>query len=319
MHKIALSIDELIGSTPMLRLCSIEKELGLCARLYAKLEFFNPGGSIKDRVALNLINEAEKEGSLTPGGTIIEPTSGNTGIGLALVGVRRGYKVIIVMPDSASRERIEIIKGLGAKVVLTEESKGMIGAIEKAKELKSSIQKSFIPDQFSNTANPNAHVTTTAEEISSALDGKVDILVSGVGTGGTLTGIAQVLKKKSKNTRIVAVEPQLSPIISAKLGYADISQAKSPIPHKIQGIGAGFIPKVLNTELIDEVIIVSDEDAIKYARLLACSQGVLAGISSGAALAGAIGIAKREENTHKNIVIILPDGAERYLSQGIYD
>lgn len=308
MEKIYTSAEELIGNTPTVRLCRIERELELSAELYAKLEMKNPGGSVKDRAALSVIEEAERDGRLCRGGVIIEPTSGNFGIALALVGLGRGYRVIAVMPSSASRERIELLSALGAEIVLTDGKDGMRGAIKRATELKDSISGSFMPDQFSNFAPVKFHFNTTAEEIIRDMDGAPDIFVCGVGSGATLSGVGARLKKKNEKTRIVAVEPSSSAVISG--GRAGI--------HRIQGLGAGFLPRVLDLSLIDRVIGVSDGEALDGARLAAGREGILCGISSGAAIHAMIGLAKEDENRGKRLLAILPDGAERYLSSGIY-
>ena len=304
MAKIFTSAEQLIGHTPLLELNGLERELGLRARLLAKLEYMNPCGSVKDRVALNMIDDAEKRGLISPGATLIEPTSGNTGIGLAMVGVLRGYKVKIIMPETMSVERQKLIKAYGAEVILTPGRLGMTGAIEKAEELAGSILNSFIPSQFENPANPAAHENTTGPEIWEDTDGNVDIFVASVGTGGTLTGTGRYLKKKDPSIAVVAVEPAASPVLSA--GIAG--------PHKIQGIGAGFVPKVLDIGLYDGVMAVRDEDAFETARLISRLDGVFVGISSGAAAHAAIELAGRHENAGKTIVVILPDGGTRYLS-----
>ena len=304
MSKIYKSALELIGNTPLIELCGVEKEEALCARLLAKLEFLNPGGSVKDRAALNMIVDAEKRGLIKRGSVIIEPTSGNTGIGLALIGALRGYRVIIVMPDSMSPERRKLIKAYGAEVVLTEGRRGMTGAIEKAEELAGSIKNSFIPLQFENPANPQAHMLSTGPEIWRDTEGKVDIFVAGVGTGGTLTGVGRYLKERNPAVAVVGVEPASSPVLSA--GVAG--------PHGIQGIGAGFVPKALDIGVYDGVIPVRDEDAFAMARLIARRDGIFVGISSGAAAWAAAELAKRPENRGKNIVVLLPDGGGRYLS-----
>ena len=309
MSKIYKSVDQLIGKTPLLELTNIEKELELNARILAKIEYFNPAGSVKDRVALSMINEAEKSGVLKNGSVIIEPTSGNTGIGLASVAAARGYKVIIVMPDSMSKERRILMKAYGAELVLTDGSKGMKGAIEKAKELEKEIPNSFIAGQFDNPANPKAHFETTGPEIYEDTDGELDLFVCGVGTGGTITGVGEYLKSKNKRIKIVAVEPESSPVLS---------KGKSG-PHKIQGIGAGFVPNVLNTKIYDDIITVSNEDAFRAGRLVGKKEGFLVGISSGAALYAAIELAKREENKNKTIVVLLPDTGDRYLSTELYE
>jgi len=302
--NIYTSADQLIGKTPMLELCNIEKHFNLDAKIIAKVEFFNPGGSVKDRVAKMMLDVAEKEGKLTADSVIIEPTSGNTGIGLSAVAAARGYKVIIVMPETMSVERRQIMKAYGAELVLTDGSKGMSGAIEKAKQLEKEIPNSFIAGQFENPANPKAHKETTAVEIFEDTQGKIDIFVTGVGTGGTITGIGEYLKEKNPDIKIVAVEPDTSAVLSGE-------QAG---PHKLQGIGAGFIPEVLNTKVIDEIITVSAENAFDTGRLIGKKEGILVGISSGAAAYAAIQLAEREENKGKNIVVLLPDTGDRYLS-----
>ena len=298
----------LIGDTPLLRLCNIEKKHDLKARIYAKLEYLNPAGSIKDRAALHMLNVAEREGKLTPDTVIIEPTSGNTGIGLSSVAASRGYTVIIVMPDTMSVERINTMRAYGATVVLTDGKKGMAGAIERAHELSREYKNSFIPDQFENPANAEAHFLTTGPEIWRDTDGELDFLVSAVGTGGTVTGTARYLKSKNENIKVVAVEPSSSPVLSGG----------SPSPHKIQGIGAGFVPGVLDTSVYDEVITVTDDSAFALAREVGRCEGILVGISSGAALFGAIELAKREENEDKDIVVIFPDTGDRYLSTELF-
>lgn len=307
--KIYQSADELIGKTPLLELKKTEKKFNLNARLLAKLEYFNLTGSVKDRVAKEMLDDAESRGVLRENTVIIEPTSGNTGIGLAAVGAARGYKVMIVMPDTMSAERRKLMKAYGAELVLTDGKKGMKGAIEKAEELAKEIPDSFIAGQFVNPANPEAHRKTTAEEIWEDTDGAVDIFVAGVGTGGTVTGVGEVLKKKKPGVYVAAVEPAASPVLSeGKAG-----------PHTIQGIGAGFVPKVLNTGVYDEVVPVSGDDAFAFARMMGKTEGVLVGISSGAALAAAIRIAQRKENEGKTIVALLPDGGDRYLSTALYE
>lgn len=307
--KIYQSADELIGKTPLLELKKTEKKFNLNARLLAKLEYFNLTGSVKDRVAKEMLDDAERRGVLRENTVIIEPTSGNTGIGLASVGAARGYKVMIVMPDTMSAERRKLMKAYGAELVLTDGKKGMKGAIEKAEELAKEIPDSFIAGQFVNPANPEAHRKTTAEEIWEDTDGAVDIFVAGVGTGGTVTGVGEVLKKKKPGVYVAAVEPAASPVLSeGKAG-----------PHTIQGIGAGFVPKVLNTGVYDEVVPVSGDDAFAFARMMGKTEGVLVGISSGAALAAAIRIAQRKENEGKTIVALLPDGGDRYLSTALYE
>lgn len=302
------SAAELVGNTPMIEALNLEKQLGLGAKLFAKLEYFNPSGSVKDRIAKSIIEEAEKNGSLKPGSVIIEPTSGNTGIGIASVAAAKGYRAIIVMPDTMSIERINIIKAYGAEIVLTDGSLGMKGAIEKAEELRRENEGSIIAGQFTNPVNPLTHEKTTGPEIFEDLGGKVDIFVAGVGTGGTLSGCARFLKKKNPETVIVAVEPASSPVIS---------QGKAG-SHGIQGIGAGFIPETLDVSLIDEVITVEDKSAIDTAKLFSKAEGVLVGISSGAALFGATELAKKEENAGKNIAVILPDGGDRYFSTELF-
>lgn len=307
--KIYQSADELIGRTPLLELKKTEKKFNLNARLLAKLEYFNLTGSVKDRVAKEMLDDAERRGVLRENTVIIEPTSGNTGIGLAAVGAARGYKVMIVMPDTMSAERRKLMKAYGAELVLTDGKKGMKGAIEKAEELAKEIPDSFIAGQFVNPANPEAHRKTTAEEIWEDTDGAVDIFVAGVGTGGTVTGVGEVLKKKKPGVYVAAVEPAASPVLSeGKAGS-----------HTIQGIGAGFVPKVLNTGVYDEVVPVSGDDAFAFARMMGKTEGVLVGISSGAALAAAIRIAQRKENEGKTIVALLPDGGDRYLSTALYE
>lgn len=309
MPNIYQSVDGLIGNTPLLELGNIEKQLKLKANLIAKLEYFNPAGSVKDRVALSMINDAEKRGLLKEGSVIIEPTSGNTGIGLASVSAARGYRLIIVMPDTMSMERRQLMTAYGAELVLSDGSKGMSGAIAKAKELAEKIDGSFIAGQFVNPANPTAHIETTGPEIYEDTDGEVDIFVAGVGTGGTVTGVGKYLKSKKPDVRIVAVEPQSSPVLSGGKSGA----------HKIQGIGAGFVPDVLDTSVYDEIIPVSNDAAYEAARLIGKREGVLVGISSGAALSAAIEIAQREENKGKNIVVLLPDTGDRYLSTGLFE
>ncbi len=307
--KFFSSVEQLIGNTPLLELCNIEKELNLTAKLFAKIEFLNPGGSVKDRAALEMINDAENKGTLKPDSVIIEPTSGNTGIGLALIAAARGYRTIIVMPDSMSIERRKLMSAYGAELVLTDGKKGMNGAIEKALELADTIPNSFIPRQFTNLANARAHYNTTGPEIYTALDGKVDVFVAGVGTGGTITGTGEYLKEKNKNIKIVAVEPYDSPVLSKGTSGA----------HKIQGIGAGFIPDILNTKIYDEIFTATTENAFEATRLIGKKEGVLVGISSGAALFAAIELAKRPENVGKNIVVLLPDTGDRYLSTPLFD
>ena len=308
MARIYTSADQLIGHTPLLELKGIEKELGLKARILAKLEYFNPAGSVKDRIAKAMIDEAEARGLLVPGSVIIEPTSGNTGIGLAAVAAARGYRIIIVMPETMSVERRQLMRAYGAELVLTEGAKGMKGAIAKAEELAREIPHSFIPGQFVNPANPAAHRATTGPEIWEDTDGQVDIFVAGVGTGGTITGVGEFLKGEKPEIRVIAVEPKDSPVLSeGKEG-----------PHKIQGIGAGFVPQVLNTGVYDEIIPVSNEDAFATGRLIGRREGVLVGISSGAATFAAIELARREENAGKTIVVLLPDTGDRYLSTPLF-
>ncbi len=308
MSKIYTSADQLIGKTPLLELTHIEKKYGLKAKILAKLEYFNPAGSVKDRIAKAMIDEAEAAGKLVPGSVIIEPTSGNTGIGLASVAAARGYRIIIVMPETMSVERRQLMKAYGAELVLSDGTKGMKGAIAKANELAAEIPNSFIPGQFVNPANPAAHRATTGPEIYEDTDGKVDIFVAGVGTGGTITGVGEYLKSKNPNVKVVAVEPSSSPVLSE--GIAG--------PHKIQGIGAGFVPDVLNTKVYDEIIPVTNEDAFETGRLIGRNEGVLVGISSGAAVYAAIELAKRPENEGKNIVVLLPDTGDRYLSTPLF-
>ena len=309
MSKIYTSVDQLIGGTPLLELCNLEKRLGLKAKVLAKLEYLNPAGSAKDRIGLAMINAAEREGRLRPGSVIIEPTSGNTGIGLASVAAARGYRVIIVMPETMSVERRILMKAYGAELVLTEGTKGMTGAIEKAEELAASIPGSFIPGQFVNPVNAEAHYQTTGPEIWRDTDGKVDLFVAGVGTGGTITGTGRYLKEQNPAVRVVAVEPKTSAVLSG--GKAG--------PHGLQGIGAGFVPEVLDTGVYDEIIPVENEEAYAAGRLLGKCEGVVVGISSGAALHAAIELAKREENAGKTIVVLLPDTGDRYLSTPLFE
>ena len=308
MSNIYTSADQLIGKTPLLELCNIERSLSLKAKVVAKLEYLNPAGSVKDRVAKAMLDDAEKSGKLTKDSVIIEPTSGNTGIGLASVAAARGYRIIIVMPDTMSVERRQLMTAYGAELVLSDGAKGMKGAIEKAEELASEIPNSFIPGQFVNPANSKAHRETTGPEIYDDTDGKVDIFVAGVGTGGTLTGTGEYLKSKDPNIKIVAVEPASSAFLSTGVAGA----------HQIQGIGAGFVPEVLNTEIYDRIIAVSDEDAFETGRMIGKKEGVLVGISSGAAAYAAIELAKLPENEGKTIVVLLPDTGDRYLSRAMF-
>lgn len=308
MSKIYTSADQIIGKTPLLELTHIEKKYGLKAKVLAKLEYFNPAGSVKDRVARAMIDDAEKSGKLTPDSVIIEPTSGNTGIGLAAVAAARGYRIIIVMPETMSVERRQLMKAYGAELVLTEGAKGMKGAIAKAEELSKEILNSFVAGQFVNPANPKAHFETTGPEIFEDTDGEVDIFVAGVGTGGTVTGVGKYLKSKKPQVKVVAVEPASSAVLSGKPSGA----------HKIQGIGAGFVPEVLDTEIYDEILPVENEDAFAFGREMGKTEGVLVGISSGAALYAAVELAKREENAGKTIVVLLPDTGDRYLSTPLF-
>lgn len=308
MAKIYKGLTELIGGTPLLELVNYNRNHDLPAQILAKLEYFNPAGSVKDRVAKAMIEDAESKGILTPDSVIIEPTSGNTGIGLAAVAAARGYRAILTMPETMSIERRNLLKAYGAEIVLTEGAKGMKGAIEKAEELSKTIPNSFIPGQFVNPANPTAHIHTTGPEIWEDTEGKVDIFVAGVGTGGTITGVGQYLKEKNPNIKIVAVEPADSPVLSGG----------KPGPHKIQGIGAGFVPEVLNTGVYDEIIKVKNEDAFTVGREVARTEGILIGISSGAAVYAATELAKRPENQGKTIVVLLPDTGERYLSTPLF-
>lgn len=298
----------LIGNTPLVELTHIEKAFNLEAKILAKLEYFNPSGSVKDRIAKEMIEDAEEKGLLKEGSTIIEPTSGNTGIGLAAIAAAKGYRIIIVLPETMSIERRNIIKAYGAELVLTDGTKGMKGAIAKAEELAKEIENSFIPGQFENPANPAAHKKTTGPEIWNDTDGKVDAFVAGVGTGGTLTGVGQYLKAKNSEIEVIAVEPEASPVLSQ--GHAGA--------HKIQGIGAGFVPKTLSTEVYNEVLPINDDDAFKYSKTIAKEEGILVGISSGAALAAAVEYAKRAENKGKNIVVLLPDSGDRYYSTSLF-
>ena len=308
MSKIYTSVDELIGKTPILELTHLEKKYDLKAKILAKLEYFNPAGSVKDRIAKAMIDDAEQSGKLKRGSVIIEPTSGNTGIGLAAVAAARGYRIIIVMPETMSVERRQLMKAYGAELVLTVGAKGMKGAIAKAEELAKEIPNSFIPGQFINPANPKAHYLTTGPEIYEDTDGNVDIFVAGVGTGGTITGVGKYLKSKNPKIRVVAVEPESSAVLSTGV----------PGAHKIQGIGAGFVPDVLDTKIYDEIITVSNEDAFETGRLICKNEGVLVGISSGAAVYAALELAKRSENEGKTIVVLLPDTGDRYLSTPLF-
>lgn len=308
MSKIYTSADQLIGKTPLLELTHIEKKYGLKAKVLAKLEYFNPAGSVKDRIARKMLDDAEAAGKLTPDSVIIEPTSGNTGIGLASVAAARGYRIIIIMPETMSVERRQLMKAYGAELVLTEGAKGMKGAIAKADELAKEIPNSFVPGQFVNPSNPKAHYETTGPEVFEDTDGEVDIFVAGVGTGGTITGVGEYLKDKKPGVKIVAVEPETSAVLSTGVAGA----------HKIQGIGAGFVPDVLDTKVYDEIIPVSNEAAFETGKLIGKSEGVLVGISSGAAAYAAIELAKRPENEGKTIVVLLPDTGDRYLSTPLF-
>lgn len=309
MANIFTSADQLVGKTPLLELTHIEKKFNLQAKIYAKLEYFNPAGSVKDRIAKSMIEDAEKSGKLKAGSVIIEPTSGNTGIGLAAIAAAKGYRIIIVMPETMSVERRQLMKAYGAELVLTDGTKGMKGAIAKADELAKETANSFVPGQFINPANPKTHRETTGPEIYEDTDGKVDIFVAGVGTGGTVTGVGEYLKSKKPSVKIVAVEPATSAVLSTGVAGA----------HKIQGIGAGFVPEVLNTKIYDEIITVTNEDAFKTGKLIGHKEGVLVGISSGAATYAAIELAKRAENKGKNIVVVLPDTGDRYLSTPLFE
>lgn len=309
MSKIYTSADQLVGKTPLLELTNIEKKYNLKAKVLAKLEYFNPAGSVKDRVAKAMIDDAEKSGKLNPDSVIIEPTSGNTGIGLASVAAARGYRIIIVMPETMSVERRQLMKAYGAELVLTEGAKGMKGAIAKAEELANEIPNAFIPGQFVNPANPQAHIETTGPEIYEDTDGEVDIFVAGVGTGGTVTGVGKYLKSQNSNIKVVAVEPESSAVLSTGVAGA----------HKIQGIGAGFVPDVLDTEIYDEIIPIKNEEAFEFGKAVGINEGVLVGISSGAALSAAVKLAQREENEGKTIVVLLPDTGDRYLSTPLFE
>lgn len=309
MSKIYTSMDQMIGRTPLLELCRIQQQLGLDARVLAKLEYLNPAGSVKDRAALSMIRDAEQKGLLKEGSVIVEPTSGNTGIGLAAVAAARGYRVVIVMPETMSLERRQLMRAYGAELVLTEGSKGMSGAVEKAQQLVQQIPGAFLAGQFTNPANPQAHFETTGPEIWQDTEGHVDVFVAGVGTGGTITGVGRYLKSQDTAVRVVGVEPAASPLLSK--GTAG--------PHKIQGIGANFVPQVLDTAIYDELLAVTDQDAFAAGRLMARTEGVLVGISSGAALWAAVELAKRPENRGKTIVTLLPDTGDRYLSTGMFD
>ena len=308
-ERIYKSVEELIGRTPLMEIRNIEKEEGLEARVLVKLEYLNPAGSVKDRIARNMIQDAEEKGLLKPGATIIEPTSGNTGIGLASIAASKGYRLILTMPETMSVERRNILKAYGAEIVLTEGARGMTGAIEKAEELSKEISGSFLTRQFENPANPDTHRKTTGPEIWEDTDGKVDIFVAGVGTGGTITGTGEYLKSRNPQVKVVAVEPSDSPVLSG--GAAG--------PHKLQGIGAGFVPKALNTQIYDEILTLGSEESFAAAKLLAHKEGILVGISSGAALHGAVELAKRPENKGKTIVVILPDSGDRYYSTPLFE
>lgn len=308
MAKVYTSADQLVGGTPLLELTNLEKELGLKARILAKLEYLNPAGSVKDRVAKRMIEDAEARGDLKEGSVIIEPTSGNTGIGLAAIAAAKGYRIIIVMPETMSVERRQLMKAYGAELVLTDGSKGMTGAIEKANELAQETPGGYVPGQFVNPSNPAAHRETTGPEIYRDTDGEVDYFIAGVGTGGTVTGVGEYLKSQKPEVKVIAVEPASSPVLTTGKGG----------PHKIQGIGAGFVPDVLNTKVYDEVIPVSNEDAFEYGRKVGRQEGVLVGISSGAAVAAAVEVAKRPESEGKTIVVLLPDTGDRYLSTPLF-
>lgn len=305
---IYTAMEQLIGKTPLVRLCRLEEKLGLCASVLAKLEYRNPAGSVKDRVAMEMLDDAERKGLIAPGATIIEPTSGNTGIGLCAICAQRGYEAVIVMPDTMSIERIQTMKAYGASVVLTDGKLGMTGAIAKANEIKSQTPNSFIPGQFDNPANPLAHYKTTGREIWEDTEGKIDIFVCGIGTGGTISGVGRYLKEKNPEICIVGIEPSDSAVLSG--GKAG--------PHALQGIGAGFVPGALDTEIYDEIITVSGDDAYEYGRMIGRCEGILVGISSGAAICAAAAVARRAENNGKNIVVLLPDGGDKYLSTPMY-
>lgn len=306
--NVYTSVEQLIGNTPLLELKNLKKNEGLYANIFAKLEFLNPAGSVKDRVALAMLDDAEAQGFLKPDSVIIEATSGNTGIGLAMVASLRGYRCIIVMPDTMSEERRKLMTAYGAELVLTDGKKGMAGSIEKAEELAREIPHSFIPDQFCNMANPKAHYKTTGPEVYEALDGEIDFFVAGIGTGGTISGVGEYLKEQNKNIKIIGIEPEKSPLLTK--GVAG--------PHGLQGIGANFVPKTLKKDVLDDILIVSDDEALEKGRLIAKSEGVLVGISSGAALAATIKLAKNPENEGKNIVVLLPDTGLRYLSTNLF-
>ncbi len=306
--NVYTSVEQLIGNTPLLELKNLKKNEGLYANIFAKLEFLNPAGSVKDRVALAMLDDAEAQGFLKPDSVIIEATSGNTGIGLAMVASLRGYRCIIVMPDTMSEERRKLMTAYGAELVLTDGKKGMAGSIEKAEELAREIPHSFIPDQFCNMANPKAHYKTTGPEVYEALDGEIDFFIAGIGTGGTISGVGEYLKEQNKNIKIIGIEPEKSPLLTK--GVAG--------PHGLQGIGANFVPKTLKKDVLDDILIVSDDEALEKGRLIAKSEGVLVGISSGAALAAAIKLAKNPENEGKNIVVLLPDTGLRYLSTYLF-
>ena len=303
------NLVELVGNTPLMELTKVEEKYALKGKIFAKIEYFNPAGSVKDRIAMQMILDAEEEGKLKKGATIIEPTSGNTGIGLSAIGVARGYKVIIVMPESMSLERRKLVQAYGAELVLTEAAKGMKGAIAKANELLEEIEGSVILGQFDNPSNPKVHYLTTGPEIYKDLNGKVDVLVAGVGTGGTISGVGKFLKEQNKNTKVFAVEPLASAVLSGE----------KPGPHMIQGIGPGFVPNTLDTNIYDEIIKVSNEDALAFGKMISRTEGILVGISSGAALFAAVELAKKEEYANKNIVVVLPDNGDRYLTTKLFE